>query len=170
MDSCQKTNPAKLCWKITTYLPIQRHGLFKTHQTNSMQRERPIGWCVGVCVRSHLFSDSPTDQGETCSSLCSVFRGLHFAAYFSVLLHQPGLHTGGGEHWGFFPSFYFFQCTHSCGIFCLQLSLSLVDNTMSDFVYSRSFSAHRFPGTKVRKKTLSPRSEPVTWSLDATGW
>ena len=41
------------------------------------------------------FGDSsPTYQGETCTSLCSVFRGLHFAAHFCVLLNQPGSHRG----------------------------------------------------------------------------
>ena len=45
--------------------------------------------CVCVCYFPIYFGDRPTDQGETCPSLCSVFRGLHFAAYFSVLLNQP---------------------------------------------------------------------------------
>ena len=32
--------------------------------------------CVCVCVFFPIyFGDSPTDQGETCTSLCSIFRG-----------------------------------------------------------------------------------------------
>ena len=46
-----------------------------------------------VCVLFPIyFGDRPTDQGETCTLLCSVIRGLHFAAFFSVLLNQPGSH------------------------------------------------------------------------------
>ena len=56
------------------------------------------GVCVCVCVCVFLpiyFGDNPTDQGEMCTSLCSVFRGLHFAAYLSVRLNQPGSHRRG---------------------------------------------------------------------------
>ena len=45
--------------------------------------------CVCVCVSVSVFF--PTNQGETCTSICSVFRGLHLAAYFSILLNQPGV-------------------------------------------------------------------------------
>ena len=49
--------------------------------------------CVCVCVFfPAILVTAPSDQGETCASLCSVFRGLHFPAYFSVSLNQPGSH------------------------------------------------------------------------------
>ena len=50
--------------------------------------------CVFVCVFFPIyFGGSPTDQGETCPSLCSVFRGLHFAAYFFVSILTKQGHT-----------------------------------------------------------------------------
>ena len=43
------------------------------------QREQRVGFHRHyVCVLPIYFGDSPSDQGETCASLCSVFRGLHF--------------------------------------------------------------------------------------------
>ena len=46
--------------------------------------------CVCVCVLPIYFGDSSSDQGETCASLCSVFRELHLQRFFSVPRSQPG--------------------------------------------------------------------------------
>ncbi len=133
-----------------------------------------------VCVCFFFGSsngDSPSDQGETCTTLRSVSRGLHlFSAFFRPTRTKPG-HTEGYNR-GFFLLFYFFFAPpSSCGA-CLHFlsregfGRPFPSSTMkSKCVYSRSFSAfYSFlpPGTKVRKKTLSPRFEPVTWVPEGT--
>ena len=67
----------------------------------------PTLHCVCVCDLPIYFGDSPTDQSKTCTSLCSVFRGLHFAAYFSVLLNLPRVTQEGVNIGAFF--FFFFD-------------------------------------------------------------
>jgi len=52
--------------------------------------------CVDFCPI--YFSDSPSDQGETHNTLCSVFRGLQLFGVFFVQLDQPVCHAGGGKH------------------------------------------------------------------------
>ena len=73
-------------------------------------RHHPSSDVLVACVKTSRFSstevcvcvffpscvgESPSDQGETCASPCSVFRRLHFVAHFSVRLHQPGSHRRG---------------------------------------------------------------------------
>ena len=70
-----------------------------------------------VCVLTIYFGDSPSDQGETRASLLSVFRGLHFAAYFSCPSKPTGVTQEGGEHWAFF--FFFSLMSHLRGA-CLH--------------------------------------------------
>ena len=140
--------------------------------------------CVCVCVRararvySTYFGDSSSDQGETCASLCRVFRGLNFPAYCSVPLNQPASHRRG-QPLGLFL-FSFSQMSFSLMphrlLPCLapffiarRVQSPLPSSTMtSNFVNSRSFSAFysfRPPATEVRQNPLSPRFEPVNWLL-----
>ena len=91
------------------------------------------------------------------------------SVHFSVQLQLPGVTQEGGF---FLLALVFFAPPSSCDA-CLHFSSRegfgrLYPSSTpekSNFVYSRSFSAiNRFPlpGTGVRKKTLSPRFEPVT--------
>ena len=73
-----------------------------------------------VCVfSSHLFGDSPSDQGDTCATFYSVPRGLHLFSVFSCLTRTNRGHTAGGKHQGFFLLFFFFAPPSSCGA-CLH--------------------------------------------------
>ena len=118
------------------------------------------------CVFVPSIGGSPSVQGETCATLCSVSRGLHL---FSVLFCPPRTNRGhtGGETPGLFPFFlcFFFAPPSSFGA-CLHFlsregfSRPYPSSTPKlNFVCSRSFSAtNRFPlpGTKVRiKPTLA---------------
>ena len=99
-----------------------------------------------VCVLYLIyFGDSPMDQGETCTSLCSVFRGLHFAAHFFCPSEPTGV-TQEGVNTGTFSSIMFFECpTPSCGacLHCLSrkgFRCPFPSSTMkSSFVFSRNF-------------------------------
>ena len=123
---------------------------------------------VYVCVFVPFIGGSPSVQGETCATLCSVSRGLHlFSVFFCPTRTNRG-HIGGGKHGDFLILLCFLYAPpSSCGA-CLHL-LSREgfgrsypsSTTKSNFACSRSFSA--LPGTKVRKKPLSPRLGPVTW-------
>ena len=114
-----------------------------------------------MCFRPIYFGGSPSVQGETCATLCSVSRGLHlFSVPFCPIRPNRG-HTGGGKHRGFFLLLcFFFAPPPSCGDCLHFLSREGFgrpypsSTPKSKFVYSRSQSAiNRFPlpGTKVRK-------------------
>ena len=114
------------------------------------------------CVFVPSIGGSPSVQGETCATLCSVFRRLHLLSVLSVQLEPNGV-TQEGVNNGAFSSFYvfFFAPPSSCGACLHVLSREGFGRPYSSstskliFVYSRSFSAiYRFPlpGTKVRKK------------------
>ena len=91
----RRRSPTSICLVNGCPLVSLLGALLAAHQSN-------------LCVFfPSILVDSPSDQGETCTSLCSVFRGLHFAAYFYVLLNQPGSHRRG-RTLGLFSSFYFF--------------------------------------------------------------
>ena len=82
----------------------------------------------------------------------AVYSGDYtFAAYFSVLLNQPGSHEGG-EHWGFFFFLFFFTAPPTLrylpSFFItrrVQPSLSLVDNEVEFCLLTKLFSSYRFP-------------------------
>ena len=137
--------------------------------------------CVCVCVFSIHYGASPTDQLETCMSF------LHFTVYSGDYIYtsqlfcpsQPTGVTQEGENTEVFSSFYFsliahppLRCLPSFFLWRQGFSRPFPSSRKkSNFVYSRSFklfSFYRFPlpGTRVRKNPLSPRFEPVTWSLD----
>ena len=76
---------------------------------------------VFFAFSSHQFSDSPSDQGETWTTLCNVSRRLHlFSLLFCPTRTNRG-YIGGGEHRGFFLlcAFKFFAPPSSCGA-CLH--------------------------------------------------
>ena len=129
--------------------------------------------CVCVCVCSAIYfdlGDSPSDQGETCTSLCNVFRGLHFAVCFSLSVSTNRGHTGGGRtNTGAFSS-YLFDAPLPIGVpasifFLSQEGFSrpsLVDSDVEFRQLTKLFSFHRFrpPDPKVRNNPLSPSSNP----------
>ena len=50
--------------------------------------------CVCACVRVFVpsyISGNPSVQGETCATLCSVSRGLHYFSALSVQLESTGV-------------------------------------------------------------------------------
>ncbi len=55
-----------------------------------------------MCFRLIYFGDSPSDQGETCTTPCSASRGLHlFSAFFCPTRTNRGRTEGGKTHVGF---------------------------------------------------------------------
>ena len=112
--------------------------------------------CVCVCVCPIHFGGSPTDQGETCPTLCSVCRGLPFATYFSSFR-------------------FYFSAPPAPAVLAYMLiarrvqpSLSLVDNEVGFLFTHEAFQLLRLSTTRYEreKNPLVPRFEPVTWSLD----
>ena len=65
--------------------------------------------CVRACVFFLYFGDSPSDQGETCTSLQHT-QGLPFAACFSFCLYTNRDQTGRDKHRGFFLLFVLLRC------------------------------------------------------------
>ena len=70
--------------------------------------------CTFVCFRRIYFGDSPSDQDETCTTLCCVSRGLVYTyLLFSVFFcpaRTHGRHTGRVKHRGFFHLFLCIFC------------------------------------------------------------
>ena len=135
-----------------------------------------ICMCVCVCVCPHpsILGDSPSDQGETCASLCSVRRGLHFAAD----IFRPSKPNGvaqEGENTGHFSFSLFFDAPPPPAVlasifyregFNRPFARRQQSRRMSNIVNSRSFSAFdrfRPPATNVRNPLFF---EPVTWLLE----
>jgi len=68
-----------------------------------LQQAMCVCVCVCVCFRPIYFCDRPSDQGETCTTLCIVFRGLHLLVrrvFCQTRTHRG--YTGGGKHRGVF--------------------------------------------------------------------
>ena len=98
------------------------------HTTCNYTAAFPLpGVCV-VFVPSH--GDSPSNQGETCTSLCSVRTG-YTSQFIFLSVHINRGHTGGGGcyvhsisptrfhsnggHWGLFLLFFHAALPSSCG-------------------------------------------------------
>ena len=116
--------------------------------------------CVCVCILLVYFGDSPSDQGETFASLCSV-------CILSVRLNHPRSHRRGRTLGLFcFSFFVFLLCPPPppavfAYILCREKGSavpSLVDNDVEFCQLTKLFSFYCFrpPDQKVRKKILSP--------------
>ncbi len=139
--------------------------LFRCRFFNSMR--------VCVCFRFIYFGGSPSDQGETCNTLCSVSRGLNlFSAFFCPTRIDRG-HTGWGKHReGLSPSFYILSCPTFL-LLCLPTFYLekgpavpfLVDHELEVCFLTKLFSILSLstPRHESEKNPLSPRFEPVTW-------
>ena len=136
--------------------------------------------CVCVCVFVPFIGGSPSVQGETCATLCSVSRGLHlFSVFFCPTRTNRG-HTGGGKSTGpFFFFFCFFFLPHRppavlAVIFYREKGSAVpIPRQHQRRILSthEAFSAiNRFPlpGTKVWKRT--PCIYPIRLNFGRGRW
>lgn len=75
-----------------------------------------------------LFGDSAPDQGETCTTPCSVFRVLHFAVSFDVRIEPTEVAQDGAKQLNFFLLFLFLSCL----AFLLGVALGFSPHTVSE--------------------------------------
>ena len=76
-----------------------------------------VCWCVCV-LPIYLGDSSPSYQGETCTSLCSLYRGLQFAVYFFCGSKPTGVTQEGVANTGaFFFLFSFFNAPPPPAVF-----------------------------------------------------
>ena len=131
-----------------------------------------------VCVfSSHLFGDSPSDQGDTCATFYSVPRGLHLFSVFSCLTRTNRGHTAGGKQQGFFLLFFFFAPPSSRGA-CLHFyrekgSVIPIPREQQSRTLSthQAFHLDRFPLPITKEKTTRGYADTnettgaTTWTL-----
>ena len=132
-----------------------------------------------MSFRPIYFDGSPSDQGETCATHCSVSRELHlFNVLFCPTRTNQG-HTGGGPLSSFYVSFqphcppavlaFIFYREKGSAVPVPRKHQSRILSTQEAF---QLFVVYRFtlPGTKkVRKKNTLAEIRTLTWLLEGYG-
>ncbi len=111
------------------------------HRPTTLGTKRVLSVCV--FVRSILATVSPSGQGETCATLCSVtiyVEDYTCSVYFSVQL-EPTEVTQEGVNTGLFSPFYILLCPTSL-LRCLPTFLS------------REGSGRPFPLSTMKSRSL----------------